>query len=1243
INVAIKTTNNETCFIGKITEASPLVFCNYILRTGSLIISFSENQSIFEIEVFGGRNVALWKKTSQTSDYNNIYTSDKAVDGWDSGGDMSNNSCTHTYERDDPNGPSWEVDLGIPYSIMSVRIANRKNLEKRLNGFQLFGISLTNLKQLMYTEPVNATPRNPVWVDSSIMRTSLYHTIIIDGKNLVLYKGGYKILTLCEVEVFACRLTENAGEDCIGFCPKHCQQTEKCLNENFTCPKCTPGWKGPHCTQVVSCGRPNVAKRNMSLSPDYSSYKFNTTVTFTCLKGFIIRGSTQAVCGPKGIFINHDDSRSPSCEAVTCSNPVNLSNIIKIPSKANYNYHERVNFSCVRGYFLQKPTTAVCETTGFRYTNEYPHCTAIQCNETAIVISHIIIDERKSYNYNETKTFDCSEGFIRYGSATGTCKDTNKFLFSSEYGVPSCKEMFDEFSEEKGVYLFFPFLLKHNEHPCHLCICYLFTAITCNESAIRIENLLRNATAIYSYNQSKEFKCKEGYVNTGSNEGTCKNQDGFEYSSKLGEPFCKEKDHFQSIIGALSGGILGGIGTLVFIIIALVLLRRKSSNVKAIAAPCPPDNEQMLSNLDNQYAEVKKPSRKKKGTTASKLKTESNDGSQTYCNVNAINEDNWNMPDQNVYYDFSPASNPSETAIKLFLFKDYVENKKREINFFSDQFKKFHRGLQFSATAAVASGNKSKNKYKNIYPYDETRVKLNTENEHAKPDFINASFIHGYGKVKAYIAAQGPLVDTIDDFWSMIWNENCEKIVMLTNLTENNKVKCIQYWPEKDLMKKGHLIVEFVDMEEFSDFTIRTFCIKKENEQRIIRHFHFTAWPDKGVPIYASSLVHFHSKVRNTTAQGKGPLVVHCSAGIGRTGTFIALDFLIQEAKESGFIDVFRCVETLRRQRVNMVQTLEQYIFLHDALVEALMCTSSDPSTTEFTQIYADLMKVDPESGKRNLDKYFENLCTGCAEIPQAAYDFAKKQENRRKNRYSNILPIHTAMPKIWDEKYKTIYINAVFLPAYKNRQSFIVTQMPLRETVVDFWRLVYQYRVSTIVLLSEVEENSSDLKQNIGKYWPEGTDSIQYGPVTVTKEISSSTDGDENYSVIKLVCSLEKGEERQIKIFKCNFWRDSETIPSSISPILKLINDVEMHHNKNNTGPIIVQCRNGAEKSGLFCVLQVVLERMKIEQDVAIHQVIQHMRSVRPSIISNVEQFKFCYDVVMEFMKQYDAYSNFQ
>ncbi|XP_062581735.1 uncharacterized protein LOC134243483 isoform X2 [Saccostrea cucullata] len=444
-NVTIKSLNNETCFIGPIKEGTPLVFCSYVLRTRMLDISFTRQTTVSEIEVYGGRNVALWRKTSQSSDYNSDYTSDKAVDGWDSGGDLFNNSCTLTYGIIEPNGPYWRVNLGSPYSIMSVRIASRNKFEKRLNGFRLIGENFTNTRQLIYSDQGNATPRSSVWVHSSLMRSSLYHTIIIDGKYLVNYKSRYQILALCEVEVFACRLTENDREDCVSFCPKNCQQSETCLNENFTCPKCNPGWEGPHCTQVVSCKRPDVLKRNLSLSPDYSSYEFNTTIHFTCLEGFIIRGYTQAVCGLEGIFINNNRSvyMHPSCEAITCSSADNyLSDIIKTPSKLKYNYHERINFSCASGYALQKPTVAVCEEDGLRYTDGYPNCTAIQCNRSTVTSSNLFLDPLKEmYAFNVTITFSCKKGYNLRGSKSGKCLQNNVFVFMPDDEKPYCEDL----------------------------------------------------------------------------------------------------------------------------------------------------------------------------------------------------------------------------------------------------------------------------------------------------------------------------------------------------------------------------------------------------------------------------------------------------------------------------------------------------------------------------------------------------------------------------------------------------------------------------------------------------------------------------------------------------------------------------------------------------------------------------------------------------------------------------------
>lgn len=305
------------------------------------------------------------------------------------------------------------------------------------------------------------------------------------------------------------------------------------------------------------------------------------------------------------------------------------------------------------------------------------------------------------------------------------------------------------------------------------------------------------------------------------------------------------------------------------------------------------------------------------------------------------------------------------------------------------------------------------------------------------------------------------------------------------------------------------------------------------------------------------------------------------------------------------------------------------------------MCTSSDPSSAEFPRIYEDLLKVDAETGKRKIDMNFENLGLTLSTLPVSAYSFGKNSNNRKKNRYSNILPVDSEMPQIRDEENNPIYINAVFLPAYKSKRSFIVTQMPLKDTVVDFWRLLYEQQVSTIVMLNQLSPGKP--KENIGKYWPEDVNDVsEFGTFRITKKGLTE---DKDLNIIDLCCYKEgqNENERKLRIFHCRTWPDSSTVPTSVLAFLKLINDVELHHDRNNSGPLVVHCMNGAEKSGLFCVMQVVLERMKIEQDVAIHHVIQQMRSIRPSIIPNVEQFKFCHDVVLEFLKQFDDYSNFQ
>ncbi|XP_067667158.1 multiple epidermal growth factor-like domains protein 11 isoform X2 [Haliotis asinina] len=278
------------------------------------------------------------------------------------------------------------------------------------------------------------------------------------------------------------------------------------------------------------------------------------------------------------------------------------------------------------------------------------------------------------------------------------------------------------------------------------------------------------------------------------------------------------------------------------------------------------------------------------------------------------------------------------TEVKVHDLRQYVESMKRDDSFTS-QFYNLPRGQLGPCTHAELPENVSKNRYRNILPYDHSRVQLSRVPSVPGSDFINANFINGYGEPRAFVATQGPYAAVMGDFWRMIWETDASKVIMLTNLVENRKAKCEKYWPDFGDSGTSYddVHVQCVAEEEQMDYTVRTFSVHGEGHPpRTLQHYHFTAWPDKGVPHDVRSLVEFHRLVSNSPSKCSGPKVVHCSAGIGRTGTFIALDFLLAQAREEGAVDPHECIVKLRHQRMDLIQTRDQYIFLHDALIEAL-------------------------------------------------------------------------------------------------------------------------------------------------------------------------------------------------------------------------------------------------------------------------------------------------------------------
>ncbi|XP_054034289.1 receptor-type tyrosine-protein phosphatase beta [Dryobates pubescens] len=251
-------------------------------------------------------------------------------------------------------------------------------------------------------------------------------------------------------------------------------------------------------------------------------------------------------------------------------------------------------------------------------------------------------------------------------------------------------------------------------------------------------------------------------------------------------------------------------------------------------------------------------------------------------------------------------------------------------------------GRNQTCDIALLPENRGKNRYNNILPYDTSRVKLSNVDDDPCSDYINASYIPGNNFRREYIATQGPLPGTKDEFWKMAWEQNVHNVVMVTQCVEKGRVKCDHYWPlDQDSLYYGDLIVEMLSESVLPEWTIREFKICSEEQldsARLIRHFHYTVWPDHGVPETTQSLIQFVRTVRDyiNRTPDTGPTIVHCSAGVGRTGTFIALDRILQQLDSKDTVDIYAAVHDLRLHRVHMVQTECQYVYLHQCVRDVL-------------------------------------------------------------------------------------------------------------------------------------------------------------------------------------------------------------------------------------------------------------------------------------------------------------------
>ncbi|XP_026886204.2 receptor-type tyrosine-protein phosphatase kappa isoform X11 [Electrophorus electricus] len=551
---------------------------------------------------------------------------------------------------------------------------------------------------------------------------------------------------------------------------------------------------------------------------------------------------------------------------------------------------------------------------------------------------------------------------------------------------------------------------------------------------------------------------------------------------------------------------------------------------------------------------------------------------------------------------------------------------------FKEEYESFFEGQSASWDVAKKEQNRTKNRYGNIIAYDHSRVILQPMEDDSASDYINANYIDGYQRPSHYIATQGPVHETVYDFWRMIWQEQSACIVMVTNLVEVGRVKCYKYWPD-DAEVYGDFKVAFVEVEPLAEYVVRTFTLERRgfNEVREVKQFHFTGWPDHGVPYHATGLLSFIRRVKMSNPPSAGPIVVHCSAGAGRTGCYIVIDIMLDMAEREGVVDIYNCVKALRSRRINMVQTEEQYIFIHDAILEACLCGDTAIPACEFKVAYYDMIRIDSQSNSSHLKDEFQTLNSVTPQPQPEDCSIALLPRNHEKNRYMDNLPPDRGLPfLITIDGESSNYINAALMDSYRQPAAFIVTQHPLPNTVKDFWRLVYDYGCTSIVMLNEI-----DLAQGCPQYWPE-EGVLRYGPVQVER-VSCSMDCDVISRLFR-ICNLTRPQEGYLMVRQFQYlgWAGHREVPPSKRSFLKLILQVDKWQEEceEGEGRMIVHCLNGGGRSGMFSAISIVCEMIKRQNVVDVFHAVKSLRNSKPNMVDSLEQYRFCYDLALEYIE---------
>ncbi|KAJ8040699.1 Receptor-type tyrosine-protein phosphatase epsilon [Holothuria leucospilota] len=576
-----------------------------------------------------------------------------------------------------------------------------------------------------------------------------------------------------------------------------------------------------------------------------------------------------------------------------------------------------------------------------------------------------------------------------------------------------------------------------------------------------------------------------------------------------------------------------------------------------------------------------------------------------------------NIPD--THHLFSPE------PIKVSEFQSFMRKDKMQlVEGIVQEFMILPKGRQYPCFVAQQHCQQ-RNNFQEILPYDHSRVVLTSLGNMNESDYYNASYIKDHKGKICFIAAQGPRNKyKASDFWRMIWQEQVKTIVMLTD--SNQAKPSAAYWPEKVQTNEtyGKLTVLGMESTSYGTHTVRKIKVLQNDVDRIhtVQQIQLHVWPFRGVPEDISDLIAVIKKVKALQeGDTAGPLLVHCSNGSGATGTFIAIYSLMDVLKEGETISVFDFVNNMRKDRMVVVQTRIQYLFIYQTLQEAqLFPEDSSLSCGQLKNLSDKILNEKAQKEFKVLRKMDENS-------RQTKSGVGRLATNAHKNRFKGIIPLDKYRATLKSEgltRNSSDYINASI--AENNGSGYVLmAQSPLSATVEDFWRLVYHYQCRTVIML----DNANNIDKTFVQYWPDGravhasitvdlVTSMKFDTFTKRTFTVTHQDFKESVSVEQLVYDgLEKKQD------------------IDVNKLAKFIISTQTDRSKT----LVVHCINGVGLSAVYVVVRSLMESVKNGDECDIFLAVQKLRMKIPHAIQTQDEYILCLQLLRSTLNNEEDY----